>query len=234
MPRFRPRISILNAMLLMTIIAMAIVIVQFWRKIGPLQAENKRLNEERGTLVIDDPTKVHAIKIPARFAGEDRTSFRVYVPPGQRYMAFVQVNNIPKVDFPERKPLPGHAGILGNFQGRLFARLDPGDHVVTVRTVRRGRIADISLIASLTDPHTTLDASATTSKEVWPTVVPEAYSVYGDGVESRTVSVDQTERLVLMRYRIQAVSPELQRATYSIPEPGTQLDGVMLWVEPAK
>jgi len=71
---------------------MSIVIASLWREVGPLRAANKRSKEERGTLVITDPAKVHAIEIPARFAGEGRQSFRVYVPPGKKYRAFVQVN----------------------------------------------------------------------------------------------------------------------------------------------
>ena len=83
--RLRPRISLLAALLLMTVVGMAIVIVQLWLEVGPLRAENKRLNEERGTLVIGDPSQLHAIRIPARFAGEGRQSYRVYVPPGRTY-----------------------------------------------------------------------------------------------------------------------------------------------------
>jgi hypothetical protein len=45
----RPRISILTALLLMTILGMAIVIWQLWHKVGPLQTEVKQLREERGT-----------------------------------------------------------------------------------------------------------------------------------------------------------------------------------------
>src|SRR4051812_252002 len=92
----RPRFSLLTVLLLMTITGMGISIRQLWREVGPLRADNKRLTEERGMLVIRDPNRLHAIEIPARFAGEGRQSFRVYVPPGQTYLAFVQVNDIPK------------------------------------------------------------------------------------------------------------------------------------------
>src|SRR4051794_1847310 len=99
--RWRPRFSLLSALLLMTIVGLSIVVVQLWREVGPLRAETKRLNEERGTLVIGDATKLHAIKIPTRFAGKDRVSYRVHVPAGKSYFAFAQVNNVPKAGLPE-------------------------------------------------------------------------------------------------------------------------------------
>ena len=63
MPRFRPRISILNALLLTTIVAMAIVIVQLWREVGPLRTEVRQLRNQTGKLSILDPTKTHAIEV---------------------------------------------------------------------------------------------------------------------------------------------------------------------------
>jgi hypothetical protein len=202
-----------------------IVVVQLWREVGPLRAENKRLNEERGTLVIGDPSLLQAIKVPARFAGEGRQSFRVYVPPGQAYLAFVHINDIPKAGLPALKKLPDHAGVLGNFQGRLFGRLLPGEHTVTIRTVRRDGRADIGLIVDF------LDASANTPTDRWPTVVPETYSVFGGGVGAETIAAVGTEPLVLLRHRILGVARESVFVSYRTPEPDIPLDGVMLWVE---
>jgi hypothetical protein len=233
MPRFRPRISLLTALLLITIAGMAIVIVQLWRDVGPLRAENKRLKEERGTLVIGDRKSLHAIGIPDRFAGEGRQSFRLYVPEGQLYFARVQVNEIPKESLPELTKLPAHAGILGSFQGRLHARLGPGEHTVTVRKVRRGDRSDIQLVVKFASPPVPLDASAMTSKDRWPTVTPETYSVFKEGVGATTVAVEGTESLVLLRQRIMGVSSESLNVSYTTPEPDFPLDGVLLWVERA-
>ena len=227
MPTLRPRISILTALLLTTIVAMTITLVQFWREVAPLRSENKRLNEERGTLVIGDPSQLHAIRIPSRFAGEGRQSFRVFVPPRQTYMAFVHVNSVPKAGLPEPKNFPDRAMILGSFQGRLFGRLGPGEHQVTIKTVHRGGTADIALIID------SLDASANTPKDRWPTVVPETYSVFGDGVGEHTVANDGTTPFVLLRTRIQGVSRESLNVSYTTPEPDYPLDGMMLWLERA-
>ena len=233
MPRLRPRISLLTALLLMTIAGMALVLIRLWREVGPLRADNKRLDEERGTLAIGDPNQLHAIKIPARFAGEGRQSFRLYVPPGKSYLAFVQVNNVPKAGLPKLTKLPDHAGILGNFQGRLFARLGPGEHTVAIRTVRRGDRADIVLITGFASPTISLDASANTPNDRWPTVAPETYSVFGGGVGATTIAAEGTEPLVLLRQRILGVARESTYVSYTTPEPDFPLDGVLLWVERA-
>jgi hypothetical protein len=234
MPSFRPRISILTALLLMTIVCMAIVVTHLWREVGALRAENKRLNEERGTLVISDPNLLHAIRIPDRFAGDDRTSFRIYVPKGQRYVEFAQANDIPKSGLPKRKLDPKRAKLVGNAQGQLFASLDEGEHVVTILTTHNGRTADISISASLTSPRITLDAAANTKKDVWPTVEPDAYSVFGDGVKSTTITAKANEPLVLTRYRIEEreANPKVI-TTLHWSEPEYLLDGFMLWLEPA-
>lgn len=225
MPHIRPRFSLLTALMFVTIVGMAIVVVQLWHEVGPLRAENKRLNEERGRLVIGDPNVLQAIEIPARFAGEDRRSYRVYVPPGQSHVAFVQVNNIPKDGFPERTRLPDDAGILGGFQGRLFGRLRPGEHIVTIRTTRRGGKADIALVVDF------LDASTNTPKDRWPTVVPETYSVFGGGVGGITVAAEKTEPLVLLRQRIMGIASESFHVSYTTAEPDVPLDGVLCWIE---
>jgi hypothetical protein len=235
MLNFRPRISILTALLLMTILCMAMVVTHLWHEVGPLRIENKRLNEERGTLVISDPNLLHAIRIPDRFAGEDRTSFRVYVPKGQRYVAFAQVNEIPKTGLPKRKLDLKRAKLVGNAQGQLFAGLDEGEHVVTIHTTHYGPKADISISASMTSPHITLDAGANTPKDCWPTVEPDAYSIFGDGVRSTTITAKAGEPLVLMRHRIEAreANPKVI-TTLHWPEPEYPLDGVMLWLEQSK
>ncbi|MCI0332835.1 MAG: hypothetical protein L0228_06395 [Planctomycetes bacterium] len=83
MPRFRPRISLLSALLLMTIAGMALVIVQLWREIGPLRAEVQSLRTELGYLNIEDPTKAQAIQLQT---GEMRHwKWRIYLPPGRDY-----------------------------------------------------------------------------------------------------------------------------------------------------
>jgi hypothetical protein len=78
MPRFRPRISILNALLLTTIVAMAIVIVQLWREVGPLRVELAARRGEMGQLFIADNQKAHGIGVDWDKDGTWR--WRLYLP----------------------------------------------------------------------------------------------------------------------------------------------------------
>ncbi|MCI0492400.1 MAG: hypothetical protein L0Z07_05650, partial [Planctomycetes bacterium] len=55
--RFRPRFTLLTLLLLMTIVAMAIAMIQLWREVGPLRADNRRLRQEFGYLSIRDENK---------------------------------------------------------------------------------------------------------------------------------------------------------------------------------
>ena len=83
MPRIRPRISLLTLLLLTAIAAMAIVIAQLWREVGPLRAEVRRLRSEVGYLTIEDPTKAYAISVPT--FEENSWRWRIFLPPGRMY-----------------------------------------------------------------------------------------------------------------------------------------------------
>lgn len=63
-----PHFSLLTLLLVVAILSLSITVVHLWREVEPLRADNKRLNEERGTLVVDDPSRPHAIRIPERIA----------------------------------------------------------------------------------------------------------------------------------------------------------------------
>jgi hypothetical protein len=78
MPRLRPRISLLSALLLMTIVGLSIVTIQLWREIEPLRAQVRSMRTELGLLNIDDPSVAHAIQLGTREA--DHWKWRIYLP----------------------------------------------------------------------------------------------------------------------------------------------------------
>ena len=225
LPTGLPRFSLRTLLFLTAIAALAITVTVLWRELKPLRAENKRLNEERGTLMFDDPARLHSIRIPDRFAGEGRESYRIFVPKDSLYWAFVVVNDIPKDGYPKLQRFPPRDSTLGSGTNLpLFARLEPGEHVLTTRTVRRGaNRSDIQLIVD------GLDATANTTADRWPTIVPETYAVFGNGVEGRTTPADASGLLVLRRRRIIGVSEVSLNVSYSTPEPALRArrrDGV--------
>lgn len=96
---WRPRLSLLSLLLLMTIVGMAIVIARLWHEVGPLRAEVRKLRDEVGALSIDDPKKVYAIQV--RMTPDYVWKWRVWVPEGRSYLLKYAGENIPKAGIPK-------------------------------------------------------------------------------------------------------------------------------------
>jgi hypothetical protein len=115
----RPRFSLLTALLVTSFVGMAIVIVQFWREIGPLRDEVRQLRTEVGRLTIDDPSKIQGIEVPTP---SDRTwIWRIWIPPGQSIFIGCAVGDVPKDGEPPH--------------GRTVP-LDPGENLVSLTFFR--------------------------------------------------------------------------------------------------
>ncbi len=138
MPRFLPRISILNALLLMTIVAMAIVIVQLWREVVPLRAEVRSLRQQAGVLAIDDPSAVQAVGVPTDV--EDIYKWRVYVPNRRDVLLKAFFGGVEKTGFPATKTV---------------IPLEAGEQLVTFRTHSK-RSDEHTALAEVETPGQTL------------------------------------------------------------------------------
>jgi hypothetical protein len=224
MPRFRPRISLLSALLLMTIAGMAIVIVQLWRELVPLRQEVRGYRTELGLLTIDDPTRIHGVQVPTR---EEGWKWRVYFPPGSDYMLHCFTGIIPagvessqRRDFSSMKIGPG--GFLtsmgGNFEGEsvIEARFKQSDGTWTLQiSINGGGWSDMRLdkdfAAYLSNPRGALFWTSNFNKK-----------------EQSTFSAD--ERVFLLKRRKPEVT-DIQGGILS-REPDGPAPGVALWIEP--
>jgi hypothetical protein len=108
-----PRFSLLTLLLFMVTAALTLTTVLLVREVRPLRVENKRLNEERGTLMIADRSTLQAIRIPDQLAGEGRESFRVFIPADSLYWVFLIVNEVPKSGYPTLESYPKPYSTLG-------------------------------------------------------------------------------------------------------------------------
>jgi hypothetical protein len=99
MPRFRPRISILTALLLMTILAMALMIAHLWREIVSMRAELRALRDETGRLSIEDPTKIYAMGI--RTNDQLLWKWRIWVPDGAKVFLGAKWGDVPVTGVPK-------------------------------------------------------------------------------------------------------------------------------------
>ncbi len=99
MPNLRPRISILTALLLMTILGMAIVVAKLWRGTTHMRSELHALRDETGRLSIDDPTKLNAMGI--RTNDPLLWKWRIWVPEGSKVFLGAAWGEIPATGVPK-------------------------------------------------------------------------------------------------------------------------------------
>jgi hypothetical protein len=180
--RWRPRISLLSSLQLLTIAGMAIVIAQLWREVGPLRADNRRLRDEVGELSIEDHDKVHAIEV--RTKESLVWKFRVWVPEEKTVGVKEQWGDVPRTGLPEKKG----ATILA-----------PGEQWIIYR-VEKSATGDEwgAVLETAGSGH----GSIIPEKDrywLWP----EPAALWGEGVQETTVAAGDDDRsLVLKRWRI--------------------------------
>jgi hypothetical protein len=90
---FRPRFSLLTALLVMALVACGITIWQLWREVGPLRAENRQLRRELGRLIIHDENKIYATQ--ADSPEGDVRRFRVYLPDNKKFYLAQVIGDLP-------------------------------------------------------------------------------------------------------------------------------------------
>ncbi len=223
MPRFRLRFSILNALLLMTIVAMAMVIVRLWREGDLWRAEVHQLRDEVGQLSIEEPTKVAAIRLLS--LDESTWKYRIHVPQGQRLGLVLKVNEVPQNGLPAiwRPPSATHPGRWSSsmLPNGHYLFLGEGEHVVTVgiATNEEGnRCVGLEWHEIATGFRTNLKSIDVDALH-WPRVDPGGFE---EGVGRSTQVMDGEKEMVLVRHRVPVGSAPLGQLT----------DGFLLWLEP--
>lgn len=133
MQRLPIRISLLTALLLMTIVGLAIVVVQLWREVGPLRAQVRGMRTELGLLNIDDPAIAQAIQLGG---GEpDRWKWRIYLPPSGQYTLFVYSGTIPPRD--SRQGRNWYDAVRQDGSGSAES-INSGEFVLNVELLKEG------------------------------------------------------------------------------------------------
>jgi len=228
-PGFRPRFSLLTAILLMTIVGLVIVIAQLWREVGPLRDENRRMRTELGQLTIEDPTRAYAISVPT--FEDDTWKWRIYLPPGGQYSLCEYSGRLPGPNSRTGKPWfdgvrrsgSGSISTGTNFGGEFLLEaklMKEGDtwYFVTSYTNRNGGQSSSSLGKS----------SINQSSNDW-------LSDGGSRRSSSDVTVDQksfgpgTPILLLHMYR--PVITETPGGARSRTDPAGPADGIAVWIE---
>jgi hypothetical protein len=229
MSGFRPRISIFSALLLMTIVGMAIVIAQLWREVGPAREEIKRLRAEVGHLSIDDPKKAYAIAVPT--SEEDTWKWRIYLPPGRTYTLHERSGR----QLPQPSQHPGktwfdavlRAGSGGSSSGSAIQ----GELSFEAKLIQK----DDRWV--LVTNYTKSDGSSSTRGGGTDSIYPDEWLSERRSRPTRSdvPSVGQKEfepgQPILLLHRMKPVITETPGGGYSSQMPDGPTEGFVLWIE---
>lgn len=118
--------SLLNLVLTTTIVALGVGLYSSGRRNARLDArnqalavENKKHREMLGIFDIEDPTQIHAIRVPTE--GDEPRRFRIYLPEGRTYAVNYQANRIPESG-------------LGEYPNPQV--LQPGEYLIGIKITR--------------------------------------------------------------------------------------------------
>ena len=107
------------------------------KEILQLQAALKSQRQEAGSLTIDEPTRIHAVKLLIR--SEKTWSYRVYLPQDHSYYFATQINSLPAQGvLPDVEAPPGTRTIKLLRNNGVAIGCGPGEYVVTLSVARVG------------------------------------------------------------------------------------------------
>jgi hypothetical protein len=160
------------------IVALSVTVAMLYRELGPLREEVSRLRNEVGELNVEDPTKLHAIRVETD--NELEWKWRIWIPEGASYRLRGDGGPVPK----EGYPMTG---------GTMYLR-EPGEHVIRYQIRRDPR--DGRWNGSL---HT---QTGSVGKDHQPWVEWSSRTSTGSGVGTSTRSYEIDQRVEIIRHRV--------------------------------
>jgi hypothetical protein len=177
-PRARARFSLLTLLLATTMVALSVTVAMLYRELGPLRAEVSRLRNEVGELNVEDPARLHAIRVETD--NELEWKWRIWIPEGATYRLRGEGGPVPDTGFPSTG-------------GTIYLR-DPGEQVIRYAIRRDPR--DGKWYGELHGPH------GSVGKDAQPWVEWGSRTSTGGGVGRSTQSYLPGERVELIRFRV--------------------------------
>ncbi len=201
--------SLLTALLLITITGMAIKIVQLRLEVDPLRRDLRILRKAIGQLSIEDESKLHAMAVPTL---QDLTwSWRVWIPQGRPVTLHYQWGNVPRKGVPSK---------------RNSVTLPPGEQSIWLNAMQRGvRRSEIEVTL---DTSGGMVGDSTRSNDRWlMDFIGDSNSKVFEGVPWSTYVAAENEKvIVLRRFRVgeEISSEELNQLEELTP-------GFIVWLE---
>jgi hypothetical protein len=126
----RPRVSILNLLLVTTIVALAIVVLRLYGELAVERSRRLQLLQKGGILQVTDPDAVHVVQVSALWE-PDTLRWRVYVPDRRSVTLNARLGSVAasKASTPR---LPPNAIVVAERAPSNPIELGPGEHVVSL------------------------------------------------------------------------------------------------------
>lgn len=172
------RFSLRTLLLLTAIIALSVTVAMQYRELRPLRKEVARLRNEVGELNVEDPAKLHAIRVETD--SELEWKWRIWIPENASYRLRADGGLVPAEGFP-----------TGG--GTMYLR-EPGEHVIRYAIRRDPR--DGRWNGSLHGPT----GSVGKDHQLW--VEWASTTSTSSGVGTSTRSYDTDRRVEIIRHRV--------------------------------
>jgi hypothetical protein len=219
----RPRFSILSALLVLTIAALAVTVWRQNSEISPLRQEVRRLRQELGHLTIDDENKIYAIRVAA--PDPDINRFRVYLPKNRKFVLCSRIHTIPG-----RAPGQSRKDWFASLEGSGgTSTIDSGEFTIDVHVDRPDVKSDHW---NLHHDINGRGGGTCGSEMPWLNDRRRWTSEAEAGFDQQTER-DADEGLVLFELRQGDLKEFAGGYSVTSPDKTKEQPGVMLWIEPA-
>jgi hypothetical protein len=217
----RPRFSLLNLLVMVSVMGLLLLVIQQWREVEPLRQEVRRLRTELGYLVIEDPTKVYAIRAQSIEAIEPNTwRWRLYLPPGGKYSLNVFSGHISGlVRQPQMKQFEAaKRDGLGKLSSR---KLEAGELKLDIKLVAEGEQWILETVPG--GSHRIPQAYAE-----WLSLRRDAMAIFGVSQEQKVFENGQPVMLMYIP-RPRFTTNSAGRSVTNLPSRDT--DAIVVWLE---
>lgn len=220
--KYLPRFSLLNCLIVMTIVAMAVALWRLNGELLPLRAEVKRLRDEMGHLVVEDESQLHAIQVST--VDSDTWRYRVWVPAGKQYWLCVEKAKIPQQGVPKKTTSGGSLSI------------DTGEHLIDLLIKPHDEREETLTGIVMVDGSRRFKGSISERDHDWieNDEVGDRHAGWS-GVDLRTETIDPAQPMVLLKYRATAVTNVRRDAEgkvigYGHEEIQEPCEGFLVWI----
>jgi hypothetical protein len=142
--RLKPRFSILNVLLVTTVVVLVIVVVRLNDELNKERSQRVELLQKGGILQLTDADRIHLVKVSA--AGEEGASrWRVYVPEERTLVVDARLDDAP-ADKPLAARLPPNAIVDADRSPVKPLHLEPGEHVISLSCSRDGSTMRLDVV----------------------------------------------------------------------------------------